>query len=303
MLGAAIVVERRTGRSECAGFRATRSRHRVGMTSRARSATPISDVMRHRILLPIIVAFLPAAGRAQDIEDPLARDLANLVRDRLAPIGARVEATNNLAKLGSRAAPAVPELTRQLSILTRPDTAPLQEAIAKALGTIGSAARSAIPTMTRAVGRDLDLDLAIKRSTNAILAAGDDDVATLIQLLRSRDDAQRLRAAKALARLGPPARASVVELGNVLADPDADVRRTALAALRSIQGKVLPADAASVFVLDLQNVDEDVRYQAAKNLGRLGRDAAAALPALQPLLADPSPDVRRAAAEAIARLQ
>lgn len=258
--------------------------------------------MRSRLLLPIVLAFLPSAGRAEERDDVLARDLANIVRDRLAPMWSRVEAANMLAKLGPRAAPAVPELTAQLEKLRGEDTAPLQEAVVRALGQIGASARPVIPALTRAVGRDFDLDLAVRRSTNQIIAAGDSDVASLVLMLQSKEEGQRLRAAKSLGKLGPLAKAAVLDLTLVLADPDGDVRRTALSALRAILGKVLPADAIGVYVLDLQSPDEDIRYQAAKNIGRLGRDGASALQALQPLLTDPSPDVRRAAAEALLRI-
>lgn len=258
--------------------------------------------MHTRQLLPIVVAFLPLAARADERDDILTRDLTAVVHDRLAPTFVRVEAVNTLAKLGPRSGPAVPELMIQLDKLVGPETAPLREAILKALGSIGAPARPALPLMARQIGRDLDIDLAVRRSTNQILTAGDDDVPTLIALLRSREDGQRLRAAKSLAKLGPPARAAIPGLTEVLADLDGDVRRTALAALKAIQGTVAPADAVGVFVLDLQTADEDVRYQAVKNLGRLGRDGRSAVQPLQPLLADPSPDVRRAAAEALARI-
>jgi HEAT repeat protein len=258
--------------------------------------------MRYRLLLPIVVALIPFGARADERDDVLTRDLTLILRDRLAPTFSRVEAVTTLAKLGPRAAGAVPELMVQLDKLNDPETTPLREAIVKTLGSIGSPARVAIPTMTRHVGRDFDLDLAIRRSTNQILVSGDDDVLTLVQLLRSREDGQRLPAATSLGKLGPAARAAVPELAAVLADPAGDVRRTALAAIKSIQGTVATADAAGVFVLDLQSPEEDVRYQAAKNLGRLGRDARQAIHPLQPLLADPSPDVRRAAAEALGRI-
>ncbi|HVK14820.1 MAG TPA: HEAT repeat domain-containing protein [Gemmataceae bacterium] len=258
--------------------------------------------MRYRLLLPIVVALIPFGARADERDDVLTRDLTLILRDRLAPTFSRVEAVTTLAKLGPRAAGAVPELMVQLDKLNDPETTPLREAIVKTLGSIGSPARVAIPTMTRHVGRDFDLDLAIRRSTNQILVSGDDDVLTLVQLLRSREDGQRLRAATSLGKLGPAARAAVPELAAVLADPAGDVRRTALAAIKSIQGTVATADAAGVFVLDLQSPEEDVRYQAAKNLGRLGRDARQAIHPLLPLLADPSPDVRRAAAEALGRI-
>jgi hypothetical protein len=262
----------------------------------------MSEAMRYRLLLPIVVALIPFGARADERDDVLTRDLTLVLRDRLAPTFSRVEAVNTLAKLGPGAAPAVPELMTQLDKLSGPETAPLREAIVKTLGSIGAPARAAIPTMTRQVGRDFDLDLAIRRSTNQILAAGDADVLTLIQLLRSREVGQRLRAAKSLGQIGPDARAAVPELAAVLADPDGDVRRAALAAIKGIQGSVATADAAGVFVLDLQSPEEDIRYQAVKNLGRLGRDARQAVQPLQPLLADPSPDVRRAAAEALARI-
>lgn len=259
--------------------------------------------MRRILLMPILVMILPAGLAADEKDDELARDLATIVHDRLAPTWRRVEAVNTLAKLGPRAAAAVPELTAQLGKLRGEETFPLQEAIARTLGELGTIARPAIPALTLQVGRDPDLDLAVRRAVDQIIAAGDTaDLNMLIRLLKNKEVAQRLRAAKGLGKLGPAAKSAVVELTVALSDTDADVRRTALAALRLIDATVKPADAVGVWTLDLQDADEAVRWRAAKALGKLGKDAASAAAALTSLATDPDPDVRKAAVEALGKI-
>lgn len=258
--------------------------------------------MRYRCLLPIVVAILPTSARAEDPDEVLAKNLMSVVRDRLAPTPHRVEASTTLGKLGPRASSAVPELLTTLKRLNSDDTIRLQESIVRTLGQIGASTRPHLAELHRFYGRDFDLDLAIKRTTAQVLASGDEDVAVLVVLLRAKEDGQRLRATKSLAKMGTLAKAALPDLTATLADPDGDVRRGALNAIRSIQGGIAPADAVGVYLLDLQSTDEDVRMLAVKNIGRLGRDAAAAIKPLQALLADPNPEVRRATNEAINRI-
>lgn len=246
----------------------------------------------------------PGLVGADEKDDQLARDLVNVVRDRIGPPWSRVEATNTLGKMGMRAQVAVPELQATLLKLSGPETLPLQEAIVRTLGQIGAPAKPTIPTLTLAIGRDPDLDRLIRSSINTILVAADEsDLSALVRLLKNKDEAQRLRAAKSLARFGPFGKAAVPELTLALQDSDPDVRRAAFNALRQIEGGLRPADAVSVLALDLQDKDEGIRLRAAKLLGRYGKDAAPASAALETIASsDPDPDVRKAAIEALARI-
>ena len=79
-----------------------------------------------------------------------------------------------------------------------------------------------------------------------------------------------------------------------LQDPDVEVRSRAAEAL----GKIGPEAAAAVPALTtaLQDPDVDVRMEAAWALGCIGPEAAAAAPALSNALQDPVVDVRSEAA-------
>lgn len=257
--------------------------------------------MRGVFVFAVLVA-VPPAARADEADEALARKMGGLVRDFRQPLAARVEAARTLAKLGARAAVAVPDLVAVLDRLRGTEQEPLQEAIVEALGQMGSAARAALPTLAKSTQRTIDIDLAIKSSTDLILSASDSqDISALTQQLQSRDASLRMRAAKALGDIGPAARAAVPGLVAVLTDPDGDARRAAVAALRFVQPNVPPSEAlVRAIATDLRDPDANIRLLAARSLGRLGPAAAIAAPDLAALRNDPDPDVRRAAGQAFA---
>ncbi len=258
-----------------------------------------------RPLLVLAALLVPAgAARADESDDELAGRLAAVVRDFRVATAARAEAARTLGKLGPRAAVAVPDLIAVFDRLRGTEQTPLQEAVVVALGQIGGPARAALTSLPRGLGRTVDIDLAIRRSTELILAAPDTlNVDLLVQQLLSRDPSTRLKAIKGLADLGPAARGAGPALVVAMADPDPDVRRGAVAAFRLALPNVKPPDALIKAVAsDLTNPDPNVRLVAARTLGRIGPAAAAAARDLDALRGDPDPDVRRAAIEALARV-
>ena len=160
-----------------------------------------------RLLAVAAVLLAAPAARADETDDLLARQLAAVVRDPRLPTAQRIEAARVLGKLGLLAGAAVPDLTQQLNRLRDGEHERLQETIVDALGRIGSPARSSLPAMARTAGRTIDVDLAIKRATDQILASTDSqDVGALTKQLGSRDPSIRLRAVRALRDLGAAAR-------------------------------------------------------------------------------------------------
>ena len=76
-----------------------------------------------------------------------------------------------------------------------------------------------------------------------------------------------------------------------------------LAALRLVQPNQRPGDAeVNALAQDLQDPDPANRLRAIKALASLGGAAGSAVAALEALLDDKDPDVRRAASEALGRL-
>jgi HEAT repeat protein len=259
--------------------------------------------MKHRLVIAAVLALTPTA-RADEADDLLARQLAAVVRDPRMRLPHRVEAARTLGKLGLRAGAAVPDLTAQLQRLRGAELEPLQEAVIDALGRIGSPARTSLPALAAAGGRTVDIEQAIKRATESILASSDSqDVGALTKQLQSADSSVRLRAVKALGNLGPAARFAVPDLIAALNDRDPDVRRSAVAALRTIQPEAPPAEAVlRAVALDLRDPDAGVRLLAVRALARYGRRAGVVAADVEALLTDPDPDVRKAAADALTRI-
>jgi hypothetical protein len=199
----------------------------------------------------------------------------------------------------------------------------------RAIPTLGPDARSARARVFRATS-DADPDVQ-KAADDALarlgpIAAG--DLPMVISCLRDPDSAIRLRAVRELNRLEPGPDVVVKELSAFLKDPLPEVRKVAVLAL----GKLGPAarprlapllltcaaeseaevTSAAVGVLtemdppsiaelsDLRNslrCDKAVvRAYAVTAIGKLGRDASAAIPELAELLDAPESAVRRAAA-------
>jgi HEAT repeat protein len=255
-------------------------------------------------LAAVALLFALPAARADEQDDRLARQLSGVVRDPRELIDARVVAVRTLAKIGPRAAAAIPDLVAVLNRLRNDEQEPLQEAIVDALGAIGAPAKQALPTLARVAPRSTDIGQAVKRSTVLILAASDaQDIDALMRQLISADASIRLRATKALATLGPDAIAAVPALVPVLVDIDADVRRGAIVALRLIQPNARPSEALIRAIgTDLTDPDPNVRLLAVRSLGRIGPPAAILSPALDALRGDPDPDIRRAATDALGRV-
>jgi HEAT repeat protein len=112
-----------------------------------------------------------------------------------------------------------------------------------------------------------------------------------------------LRAVKALGNLGPAARYVLPNLLEALNDQDGDVRRAAIAAIRTIVPDAKPTEAiVRALAADLTDPDSGIRLLAVRALGRAGQAAAGASAAIDILRNDPDPDVRKAAVEALSRI-
>lgn len=125
------------------------------------------------------------------------------------------------------------------------------------------------------------------------LASGPDEVAQLVEELRTGDNTQRYKAAKDLEDLGPNATAAVQQLAVALKDSELKVRYRSAKAL-SRMGP--PAAAATPALAEsLQDPERDVRYYAAKSLYKIGEDAQPALDAILRIVeaGESDADVRR----------
>lgn len=124
-------------------------------------------------------------------------------------------------------------------------------------------------------------------------------VATLESALSDSVVAVRIKAARALGQIGPPAASVTPALIGLLKDADETVRCEAAQALSRVVGEEGTTVAALIDLL--QDDSAPVKASAAQALGALKRAAAHAVPALVPLLQDREESVRTAAAAAVAQ--
>ena len=254
-----------------------------------------------RIVLGSILLFLLASSPLCADDADAYNQLLPIVRDPQASLTSRVAAVRTIGRMGSRAAGAASQLAADLTRMRGTELEPLQEAIVETLGLLGSA-RPALPAFAKAAGRSTDIDQALKRATDLLLAVGDaQDVDALIRQLSSRDSSQRLRAAKALGTLSPAAKVALPNLITSLTDADGDVRRSTIVAIRLIQPEARPTEViVRAIAVDLQDGDAALRAAAVRSLARLGSAASTVMPAIEGLATDPDSDVRKAVADALA---
>ncbi len=252
------------------------------------------------------VLFALVLGEPADPDRPAAMEavvnrLVALAVDPRSPRSARLEALHILGELGAEAKAAVPALVSQLGASR---DMMMLESVVQTLGRIGFDARSALPDLATLAGRDFDLDQAIREATRQILAPPEiRNLQTLRKMTHSSSAAVRLHAAKALGIKGRYAEPAIPDLMQLTRDPDPDVRRVAVDALRKVQSQNLTTETLlQVYTMDLSDPDEAVRLHAVRMLGRMGPAAAPAAKALQNALRDASSDVQRAAAEALNRV-
>jgi HEAT repeat protein len=119
----------------------------------------------------------------------------------------------------------------------------------------------------------------------------------LLEALRDEDDNIRDLVKDALEQAGPPAKEDMPAVSTALRDDDPDVRSYAVSVLEEM-GEEAWGEIDQVREL-AEDSDPHVRAAAEKTLARLEKEI---LEALRKRLADPSPDVRRQAAEGMSEL-
>ena len=237
----------------------------------------------------------------------------------------RVAAAEALAGLGAAAAPAVPAL---VACLNR-DPDPLRIAATYATGAIGTPAipalidalrdtGAAFPHLLRGVGRGnhggtwREQALVMDDAAHALAAIGTEAIAALIDLLESGDEWARLNAAFALGEMDHAAGAAVPALVGALDDESHFVVRTAADSLGTIGAAPAAAPLGRLLHLERDGWDtpvvrgwsirDQLRFNAATALARMGSNAADAEPDLVAALDDPCGQVTTVALAALRRL-
>jgi HEAT repeat protein len=175
----------------------------------------------------------------------------------------------------------------------------------RALGQLGPTAKSAAPGLT-ALLSEKDNEL-VSDAALALAAIGPDAakaVPSLAGLLSKEDPGCRYAAVLALGRIGPTAKSTVPALQK-------QISKEPLLAIASVwaikridpTNRALASAALPVLTKLVTAKDEILRVQAAGALGDLGPEARDAVPLLKKMLDDPHEDVRKTAADALAKIQ
>jgi HEAT repeat protein len=163
-----------------------------------------------------------------------------------------------------------------------------------------------------------------------LLASADDkteEVIKLVKQLRDKDEFVRLKAAKALGKLGADAKDALPALTDALKDEDADVRAVAKQAVATISDaldttkkkdslaklerhlnaskdadEAVRMKAAGGLAKCLSDTDEIIRLKAAQGLAEMGLDAKGTLPDLATASKDTDEAVRKMAKRAIEKI-
>lgn len=205
-----------------------------------------------------------------------------------------------LALFGSEAASATPVLIHIAGDVKRPT---VQRAAAlEALAMIGTADGRVVPVLIELLSESGSDSAAIRGMTaDALALIGPAAAPAIPALMRAAGDADELVRGKTLAALGAmrqhaePALPLLLEA--LAVDESAAVRDAAGEALAAIGPAALP------FLLKfLEEADAELRGRAASTLGRMGRQAVAAIRPLHTALGDSDPAVRLSAAEAVWRI-
>jgi len=239
---------------------------------------------------------------ARDALSTLGRPLASLAPELVAALDdpeprVRRNASSWLAQLDAPPAGAV---TKLVDIVARDDDADVRDAAGDALKAYGpeGGANAALVEVLASAASDAREKAA--EVLGAIGGAGDRELVALAKSsLRDEDLAVRLASRGALVKLARTQAGVMDELMALgqRADIDADVRAGCVDAVGRLSEAAAPV--VPQLIGSLREGPEVVREAAARALGRVGADAAEAIPALKQAEAwDRSQDVRDAAGKA-----
>jgi hypothetical protein len=258
----------------------------------------MTGILRKRIVLVILLALaVVAPANAQEDVERSVSVYMRTIRNKKASLDYRRRACNELATLGPKAAPAVAAL---VDVLADEDLGCWAACALKAIAPEGTAAvRKLLDTTDKAQ---------IRLRLTARLALGKRELYDeLFALLQDSDLATRCWAVDTLTRLGEavPARATVIarRLEQVSRqDKTPEIRSRAAFALARMPPRGEGVVEAVTRVLIDRQARPAQRVRAAQLLGRLGRKAEYAEPALRAALSAPDPVLRRAAAASLGQV-
>ena len=213
----------------------------------------------------------------------------------------RINAGRSLASRGEAAAEAIPPIIR----LLRTEDRNLRSQAAEILGKFGPSARVASAALLVALDDEKDhVRKSVEKALNAVSPIESKTADEALEALRQGDISRRLAAVCDLVRPGSTARqeippkALVEALRMALGDPAPDVRATAAAALGRLGRQA--EEAAPALLAAMKEETPEVRILSATSLGRVAPGDEKAIETLGlALTGDPDVDVRNAAASGL----
>jgi HEAT repeat protein len=202
-------------------------------------------------------------------------------------------------------APKAPQCIPPLIDALKLEDKSIRKAAAVALGSLGAKAKDAIPELEKALNDEAPaVRLAVAHALRVIEGPVADPVPALVELLSHTTASVRRDASVGLAEFGAAAESALPALQRAVKDPDAGVRSAAALAIANITAAQAQRDAVQIMVQALKDQNPRARQDAARFLGNVsGHGSRTALTALAEARFDENEDVRRAAAEALAKIQ
>jgi HEAT repeat protein len=204
-----------------------------------------------------------------------------------AEAGVRIKAAEAVLNIEPAHKSALPVLLESLK------DEKLRGTVVDVLGRQGVKVKAAVPALVDTL-KDRAAAIRVKAAEAlALIEPGTTAaVPTLVELLKDADKAVRIKSADLLGGLGPAAKPAVAPLIEAVKDPDAEVRAKAAETL----GKVGPA-AVPGLIAAVKDKDVNVRLGALDALAACGGHAAPAIPTLIEIIKEPVPAVRSRAVD------
>jgi HEAT repeat protein len=244
---------------------------------------------RYALLVAVVCAALCGNYVVMGQSKRSDRSVADLVADLQKGDKEKLQALQELATLGDKAAAAVPALIELLPI--KNEDVRLNAALV--LGKIGTPAVE--PLQKAFASPDSDVRFYAVWSLSFIGPRARGATPVLVKALKDPAPDVRRKAAYALSQVDADPALVVGPLVSALGDSDADVRQTAAASLPKMSKAAVP-----VLIESLQSDKQELRLAAIKILGEIGAPAAAAVDKLKPFLLQPNKGAAEVAADALA---
>ncbi len=281
-----------------------------------------------KVMVDALQSVLVGDGKAaeESIREAAASSMGNMGRDARDGLPALIEALKDKAKkvqtaaaysilnlAGDKSDPDKPrtgivvvDAHDPMLVLLKDSTAPVLARCAAARFVTQQEVDGRITALTDVLADDKN-DARLRKTAADMLGTfkereADDAVPALAKALTDKDDELRIAAGGALARVGPRAKDALTEVRKALKDTNATVRHRAMYICLKLERDAVDAVPDLMSSLKVEKVIEN-RITALRALGAIGPPAKDAVTIITEYTTNANPDVRKAATEALAKIQ